>query len=447
MKLFLVVVESPYMKTLSRFIFIFCLVIVGAQFDVSIAFADKVTPTPVSVTMDEDADTEVITLTLDEPIIVPEEGDPWVTITISSDDSRVELSDDSIVFLDSEWMDEKELTITTVGDDITNPDNDVVITLSVVSDSEYYNGYENTISVTLIDDEADITPPETFIDSSDTNSSVATFEFSSNEVGATFECKLDGGEFAPCVSPYDTPVLADGEHSFEVRATDLFLNTDASPATEVWTYESIPPTVESVFPIDGATNVDVDPTIIITFFESIDDESFIVSTSPCEDECATYDVEWSEENTVVTLVKANGSFEYNTEYTISFTAEDEYGNAIEEEYEWSFITVRRTSTSGSYRRISTQIHFTNLTPSPEFIFTKNLKFLMNDMDVKELQKFLNTHGFPVSLTGPGSLGFETNMFGIKTRAALVLFQKANNITPAVGFFGPITRGVINGMLE
>ncbi len=436
------------MKSFSKFALLFLIVLIGTHTGTLTANASsRVAVDPTSVTMDEDVDIEVITLTLDEPIIVPEEGNPWITIDISSDDSRVEVSDLSIVFLSEEWASEKEFTITTVGDGILNLDNDVTIILSVVSDSEYYNGYENTISVTLIDDEADITPPETFIDSSDTDSSVATFEFSSNEVGATFECRLDAGLFVPCVSPYDTSILADGEHSFEVRATDLFLNTDASPATEVWTYESIPPTVESVFPIDGATNVDVDPTIIITFFESIDDESFIVSTSPCEDECATYDVEWSEENTVVTLVKNNGSFEYNTEYTISFTAEDEYGNALEEGYEWSFITVRRASTSGSYRRISAKIPSESISQVPVFIFIKNLKFGMIDPDVLELQKFLNTHGYPVSLTGPGSIGFETNMFGAKTRATLIAFQKANNITPAIGFFGPITRGVINSMLK
>jgi len=38
---------------------------------------------------------------------------------------------------------------------------------------------------------------------------------------------------------------------------------------------------------------------------------------------------------------------------------------------------------------------------------------------------------------------ETEYFGKLTKAALINFQKANNIIPAVGFFGPITRGVVN----
>ncbi len=90
---------------------------------------------------------------------------------------------------------------------------------------------------------------------------------------------------------------------------------------------------------------------------------------------------------------------------------------------------------------------TEVPSTPNFTFTKNLKFRMNDIEVQELQKFLNNNGFPVSTEGAGSKGFETNFFGAKTRAALVAFQKANNITPAVGYFGPITRGVINGMIQ
>jgi peptidoglycan hydrolase-like protein with peptidoglycan-binding domain len=72
---------------------------------------------------------------------------------------------------------------------------------------------------------------------------------------------------------------------------------------------------------------------------------------------------------------------------------------------------------------------------------------MNDIEVKELQKFLNTNGYPISTVGAGSVGFETTLFGAKTKAALIAFQKANNITPAVGYFGPITRGIINSMLK
>ncbi len=87
---------------------------------------------------------------------------------------------------------------------------------------------------------------------------------------------------------------------------------------------------------------------------------------------------------------------------------------------------------------------TNKPPrASEFTFTKDLKLGMKDKEVKMLQQYLNQKGFTVSLSGPGSFGNETEVFGKATRAALIKFQKANKITPAVGYFGPKSRGVIN----
>jgi parallel beta-helix repeat protein len=64
---------------------------------------------------------------------------------------------------------------------------------------------------------------------------------------------------------------------------------------------------------------------------------------------------------------------------------------------------------------------------------------------RELQRFLNTNGFPIAPSGPGSLNNETDIFGALTRQALIKFQQANGITPALGIFGPITRAFINGL--
>ena len=68
---------------------------------------------------------------------------------------------------------------------------------------------------------------------------------------------------------------------------------------------------------------------------------------------------------------------------------------------------------------------------------------MRDNQVLELQKFLNNNGYPVSTSGIGSKGNETNYFGPATRNALIKYQIANNIKPAVGYFGPLTRAMVN----
>ena len=78
-------------------------------------------------------------------------------------------------------------------------------------------------------------------------------------------------------------------------------------------------------------------------------------------------------------------------------------------------------------------------------FTKNLSSGMVGIDIKRLQEYLNLKGFTVSTKGAGSAGKETTFFGSATRAALARFQKANGISPAVGFFGPITRAFIANM--
>jgi len=80
--------------------------------------------------------------------------------------------------------------------------------------------------------------------------------------------------------------------------------------------------------------------------------------------------------------------------------------------------------------------------SPAYIFTRNLYFGLSGEDVKELQKYLNNNGYILAENGYGSLGQETIFFGRLTKTALIKFQKANNITPMIGYFGPITRGVI-----
>ncbi len=76
---------------------------------------------------------------------------------------------------------------------------------------------------------------------------------------------------------------------------------------------------------------------------------------------------------------------------------------------------------------------------PACIFDKNLRIGMTDPAVRCLQAYLNSHGFRVSSLGPGSLGNETDYYGSRTAAAVAKWQEAMRVSPAQGFFGPLSR--------
>ncbi|MDQ3668757.1 MAG: Ig-like domain-containing protein [Actinomycetota bacterium] len=116
------------------------------------------------------------------------------------------------------------------------------------------------------DGSLDTTPPETTIESGPTGataSAAAEFAFSADEAGSTFECSLDGAVFGACTSPKGYAGLAQGSHTFEVRATDRGGNTDATPASRTWTVDTIAPDAPVITtPADGAKTDD--PTVTVS---------------------------------------------------------------------------------------------------------------------------------------------------------------------------------------
>jgi hypothetical protein len=73
----------------------------------------------------------------------------------------------------------------------------------------------------------------------------ATFDFSSSDLGATFECRFDStdeADFAPCTSPLAVTDLALGQHTFDVMAVNSMGNFDPTPASDTFTVRTVPPT-------------------------------------------------------------------------------------------------------------------------------------------------------------------------------------------------------------
>jgi peptidoglycan hydrolase-like protein with peptidoglycan-binding domain len=79
---------------------------------------------------------------------------------------------------------------------------------------------------------------------------------------------------------------------------------------------------------------------------------------------------------------------------------------------------------------------TGTTAMASVTFTRDLTIGSTGSDVTALQTWLIAKGFTISA---GATGY----FGTQTRAALAAYQAANGITPAAGYFGPITRAKVN----
>jgi hypothetical protein len=116
-------------------------------------------------------------------------------------------------------------------------------------------------------------------------SASATFTFTANETDVTFACSVDNGAFQACTSPFTLMQLAQGSHTFAVRATDSAGHTDPSPATRSWTVDTVAPDITfTAAPANGSTS---GPRVTFAFTTSegtpscsLDSAPFAACTSP-----------------------------------------------------------------------------------------------------------------------------------------------------------------------
>ncbi|WP_240359172.1 adventurous gliding motility protein AgmC [Pyxidicoccus trucidator] len=135
----------------------------------------------------------------------------------------------------------------------------------------------------------DTTAPDTTIVSGPavvTNATTATFDFSSNDAAATFECSLDGAAFVACADPRTFTGLANGNHTLAVRAVDAAGNVDPTPATYAWTVDTALPDTTIV---SGPSGVTVSTTATfdftsnespVTYECSLDGAAFVACADP-----------------------------------------------------------------------------------------------------------------------------------------------------------------------
>lgn len=120
---------------------------------------------------------------------------------------------------------------------------------------------------------------------SSTNQASATFTFSSNKGGSSFQCQLDGGSFASCTSPKSYPSLADSVHTFVVKASDALHKGPPSPPY-TWSVDTVAPettitmTPDPVSASASATFGFTSSEAGSSFACSLDREAFTACSSP-----------------------------------------------------------------------------------------------------------------------------------------------------------------------
>ena len=138
------------------------------------------------------------------------------------------------------------------------PDSFIYTVTQVVSDTSQQSKSESiaidrtqlldsTSSATVTINTVDTIAPETILDSqpsglSDSNN--ASFAFSGTDAGTgvtSYVCSLDGAPNTPCTSPVNYTGLANGNHTFAVKAIDAAGNLDVTPVIYNWTIQTMLP--------------------------------------------------------------------------------------------------------------------------------------------------------------------------------------------------------------
>ncbi len=145
-----------------------------------------------------------------------------------------------------------------------------------------FQGWQWTVDLTPPDAAITGTPQQApgslpgFVDSTS-----AAFQFSSSDTTASFQCRLDGAAFAPCVPPVVYNGLTETPHVFQVRAVDAAGNI-STVQSSAWTVDVTAPTVTiNSGPVNGSTILKSDVDFTLSASEpDVQTECQIVQPAP-----------------------------------------------------------------------------------------------------------------------------------------------------------------------
>jgi hypothetical protein len=126
----------------------------------------------------------------------------------------------------------------------------------------------------------------------------AVFSFSTATAEASFECQLDGGTWEACGAPEEYTGLAEGKHTFSVRAVYGGLS-DPNPPTVEWEVDVAPPPAPTITSAPSSPSAQVNP--IFTFGDLVEGDTL---------ECRLQGQEWTRCDASTELkALANGEHE------------------------------------------------------------------------------------------------------------------------------------------
>lgn len=187
-----------------------------------------------------------------------------------------------------------------------------------------------TITATFSEEmDASTITPDTFFISDGNHTIEGTISYSQSDKTVTF---------TP-ISPLSSSTTYTATITTEVRDID----GDAMASDYTWSFTTTDvtvPAISSTNPADGASGVGLNSTITATFNEEMDAATITTDTFTVSDGISKIKGDISYNNMTATFTPSR-PFSYSTTYTVTITAgvKDLAGNAMVDDYIWSFATV------------------------------------------------------------------------------------------------------------
>ena len=343
----------------------------------------------------------------------------------------------------------RTITETTVTIDATAP------TATITNLQRQHLAADDSLTFTLtITDTNEIKPGTYTFTATGATLSTCTITVPADSNRASTDCTIttaSGTDGTPII--LTIPTLTDGPG-----------NTKASAPTTLGHVDTAAPTIDSIDSIDDTKRKKFTFTITATHNQHASNTNPETLTPTFSGDCERFDADTTWTGTGTTTYTTTLSASKGTYKTCALTLTDEAGNQSTSETFDEFtikgsggaalLDAGRSLISSIFGDSGQTQSFIQQTPpndvpptettptdtqTTEPQFTRDLTIGSTGDDVRALQQLLNDLGFLIADTGPGSPGQESTYFGERTRQALIRYQQANNISPASGYFGPLTR--------